>query len=354
VSALGAAELEQARLRGDPPADAVAKSLGQQIWTSQAMLRYVHRNADELPPQLPESIRLLFNDHVRPPSWFDEATARRAAHWAQRHLLHITLSLFCASLPSAYAAARGARVLAATGRMHGPALERRVNETAEFVLDVLAPDAFSPNGSGLCAIMKVRLLHAAVRTALSQRPEFEGEMPINQEDLLGTLFTFSVVVLQATRLLGVVPCEADAEDFYQLWRAVAVMLGIEERLVPEDLASATAASRLIATRQLASSNHGHALFQSLLEGMQVHMGLLPFPPKYLVRYLAGERVAQALGLSETDAVHDALAVLRLLPERSRAPLSGLGRGISMLVGRPLLQAVIASKLKGRPAAYAYP
>jgi hypothetical protein len=242
--------------------------------------------------------------------------------------------------------------------MQGSALERRVNETAEFVLDVLAPGAFAANGSGLCAIRKVRLLHAAVREELAQRPELDGEMPINQEDLLGTLFTFSVIVLQATRLLGAAQSEAEAEDFYHLWRAVAVMLGVEERLVPTDLTSATATCRLIASRQLASSEHGRELFRALLQGIQEHVGQrsprFAFAPKYLVRYLAGERVAQALGLSETDGLHDALAVLRLLPERSLAPLSGLGSGISMLVGRPLLQAVIAAKLKGQPASYGSP
>jgi hypothetical protein len=165
------------------------------------------------------------------------------------------------------------------------------------------------------------------------------------------LFTFSVIVLQATRLLGATPSEAEAEDFYHLWRAVAVMLGVEERLVPRDVASATATCRLIATRQVASSEHGRALFRSLLEGMQGHVGRLHFVPKYLVCYLAGERVARALGLSDADGMHDALAVLRLLPERSLTPLRGLGSGFSALLGRPLLQAVIARKLKGRPTSY---
>jgi hypothetical protein len=355
VNLLSAVELDQARLRGDPVAAAVARDLGREIWTSQALLRQLQRNADALPPALPASVQRLFSEHVRLPAWFDEVRARRAARWAERHLPHITLSLFCASLPSAYAAARGARVLAATGRMQGDRLERRVNETAEFVLDVLSPGAFAPNGSGLCAIRKVRLLHAAVREELAHRPELDGEVPINQEDLLGTLFTFSVIVLQATRLLGAAQSETDAEDFYHLWRAVAVMLGVEERLVPTDLTSATATSRLIASRQLASSEHGRELFRALMLGMQQHVGQhvpsLAFAPQYLVRYLAGERVAQVLGLSETDGLHDALAVLRLLPQRSLAPLSGIGSTISMLVGRPLLQAVVAAKLKGQPASY---
>jgi hypothetical protein len=131
----------------------------------------------------------------------DPPRAARAQSFAFRHLFQITLALFCASLPTAYGAARGSRVLAATGRMAGKELDRRVNETAQFLLDVLAPGAFSPNGSALRGIQKVRLMHAAVRAHLARPVRQRTEIAINQEDLLGMLFAFSVVVIRALRRL---------------------------------------------------------------------------------------------------------------------------------------------------------
>src|SRR6185503_16093268 len=130
-------QLDQARQRGDAPADAVLAQLGPDAWASAAQLRHVYRNDAPLPATLARAVLELFEQHARLPPWFEPARARRAATFAERRLLPITVALFCASLPSAYAAARGSRVLAATGRMHGAALDQRVNETAQFVLDVL-------------------------------------------------------------------------------------------------------------------------------------------------------------------------------------------------------------------------
>jgi hypothetical protein len=345
-------ELDRARQRGDAAADAVIAELGKNAWAVSAMLRHVHTNAEPLPAGLPPAVRHLFHDEVRLPAWFDPLSAERAARWSSAHLLEITLALFCASLPSAYAAARGARVLSATGRMQGEQLDRRVNETAQFVLEVLAPNAFAPSGTGLRALQKVRLLHAAVRRELAVHGDFSGELPINQEDMLGTLFTFSVVVIRAVRLLGVPLDDQTAEDYYQMWRAIGVMLGSEEQLVPETLFEAEATCRRVSERQHQSSEHGRALFRALLTRMEAHAAGLGFAPRYLVRYLAGERVSHLLGLEETDGLHDALAVLRLFPGGSLRALGGVGRGVSALLARPLLDSVIAGKLGGRPASYA--
>ena len=76
-------------------------------------------------------------------------------------------------------------------------------------------------------------MHAAVRPHLAARGLAEGETPINQEDLLGTLFCFSVVVIRSLRLLGAPVSDEDADDYYHLWRAVGAMLGIREQYVLE-------------------------------------------------------------------------------------------------------------------------
>jgi hypothetical protein len=293
-------------------------------------------------------VRAFFAEHVAPPPWLDRTRVRRAQAWASRHLIHVTTALFCASLPTAYAAARGARVLAATGRTKGPELERRVNETAQFVLDVLAEGGFEPHGSALRAIQKVRLMHAAVRRHVVALTLFADEVPINQEDLLGTLCAFSVVVVRAARLLGVRVSDEEAEDYYHLWRGVGAMLGIEEALLPEDFASARDLVVRIGERQFEPSAHGRALMAALLAGMEEHAAAFPWLPRHLVRYLVGERLADQLGVPAGDAFQAKLAVLRLLP-RVSAP-----RALSPVIGRLLLGSVVASKLRGAPPTFAMP
>jgi len=340
-------QLDEARQRGDSPADTVIAQLGPDAWTCAARLRHVYRNDAPLPATLPGAVLQLFDQHAQLPPWFDRRCARRAATFAERHLPAITVALFCASLPSAYAAARGSRVLATTGRMHGVALDQRVNETAQFVLDVLSPRAFEPDGCGLRSVQKVRLMHAAVRARF--RPDW-GEIAINQEDLLGTLGTFSVVVVRALRRLGLRVTAQEAEDFYQLWRGVGFALGIEPPLLPTNYDSAEELCDHIARRQVCSSQHGRDLFDALLVRLQDHSPLPRAVPHRLVRYLAGSPVADALGLAHTRELDDAAALLRWLPRPSA--LDALGREISALLGRPLLQSVVVYKLRGSVATFA--
>jgi len=348
------AELDAARQVGDPMADALVAGLGADVWIVNAALRHVHRNAEPLPEGVPPSVRRFFDEHAVVPGWVDRDAVARAQRWATRHLIGITVALFCGSLPTAYGAARGARVLAATGRMRGDALDRRVNETAQFVLHVVAEGALGPDGAGLRAIQKVRLLHAAVRSHLLDRGLGDGEVPINQEDMLGTLFTFSVVAVRSLRLLGVPVHDDEAEDYYQLWRAASAMLGIEEARLPVGWASACDLAERIAARQMQESEHGRALMASLLAGMERHVPGLGFAPRYLVRYLVGDRLADVLGVPDDGAFQAKLAAIRFLPRVRGGRLSALVGRLLPVVGRPLLESVVAVKLEGASPSFPMP
>jgi uncharacterized protein (DUF2236 family) len=256
----------------------------------------------------------------------------------------------------AYAAARGARVLAATGRMGGSDLDRRVNETARFVFDVVGPRAFEPEGFAIRAVQKVRLVHAAVRRHLIDRAIIEDETPINQEDMLGTLFTFSVVVIRAVRRLGLRVDDRDAEDYYHLWRGVGAMLGIDEQLLPPDLGAASETMDRIAERQFRASEHGRALMKRLLERTEAHVKLpgLGFAPRWLVRQLVGDHVADLLDVPRADGARTRLALLAQLPAFARAGAETLVLRLTPLLGRPLLEMAMAMKLEGEVPAFAMP
>jgi hypothetical protein len=347
-------QLDAARQVGDPEADAVVERLGRDAWLVNAALRHAHRNDDPLPDAVPVAVRHFLAEHAAPPAWLDALRAFHAQRWAMRHVLPLTACLFCASLPTAYGAARGARVLEATGRMHGAQLDRRVNETAQFVLDVVAEGSLGPDGGAIRAVQKVRLVHAAVRAQLRRSGRAGDEVPINQEDMLGTLGSFSVVVLRSLRRLGVDVDDHAAEDFYQLWRAVGAMLGIRADLLPSDLSAAGAVCDRIAERQHAASPEGRALMASLLDGMEQHVpAALHVAPRYLVRHLVGERLADLLGVPPAGrSLQTGLDALRLLsPGR---PFRSIALTVSSLVGRPLLHAVVATKLGGVPATFAMP
>jgi hypothetical protein len=348
-----ASRLESARNTGDAPADALVADLGSRVWAVNALMREVRRNRDPLPAAVPEDVRAFLTQQVAPPPWLNRTRVLNAQCWAERHVFHITVALFCASLPSAYAAERGARVLAVTGRMAGD-LDRRVNETARFILEVLKPGSLDSEGGALPAVRKVRLMHAAVRTLIRDRAEFAGEVPINQEDMLGTLLGFSVVVLRAVKRLGIEVDASTAEDFYHLWRGIGAMLGIEEDLLPGDFAAASRAADLIAERQFRSSEHGRALMTALLARTEAHVDLpgIRETPAFLVRYLLGDQTADLLGVKPPALQHWFAG--RKLGQVVRSSLQTLSLRAAPRVGRHLLSALVSVKLGGVEVRYAMP
>ncbi len=345
MTSLSQATLDAARHAGDPEADQLVAALGRDIWAVNAQLRYIHRN--DQPLSLPAAAS-AFLARVTLPDDVEHARIANAQRFATRHLLPITTALFCASLPSAYAAANGARVLVATGRMRGDELDRRVNETARFILDVLAEGGFGPSGSGLRAIQKVRLMHAAVRVHLVETGAIVDETPINQEDLLGTLGTFSVVVLRALRRLGIEVAPTEAEDFFYLWRTVGALLGVQRALLPRGLAEAEDLFIAVDERQSAASDHGRELMRALLAGMQRHVPFAPWAPAMLVRHMVGPRLADLLAVP--DATNALPRVASLLPRPPRL----VARHLAPLLGRPLLNTIVQMKLGGRAADFQMP
>lgn len=342
-------ELDDLRRIGDTEADAVVAALGREAWVVNATLRHVHRNDEPLPDSVPGVVLQFFERHVALP--VAGPSIVRAQAFASRHLMPIMLSLLYASLPTTYGAARGARVLAATGRMSGDALDRRVNETAQFLLDVLTPGSFSPRGTGLRAVQKVRLMHAAVRAQVSGDGH---EVAINQEDLLGTLFAFSVVVVRALRRLGIAVSPEEADDYFKLWRVAGSLLGVREHLIPADFNAASDLSDRIASRHIQASDHGRQLMADLLAGMERHVPApLQRAPRVLVRHLVGDQLADALAIPVDATAQATLDIARLLPRSARTH-SGLAQRLATSIAKPLLASVIATKLRGAPPTFAMP
>ncbi len=101
------------------------------------------------------------------------------------HGPQVCVALATASLIYCYAGYPGVKALTFSRRL-GQDADRRVGETAQFVLAVMAPGSPDPCGRGIRKIQKVRLLHAAIRHLVTGSGRWDvtadGE-PICQVDL---------------------------------------------------------------------------------------------------------------------------------------------------------------------------
>jgi uncharacterized protein (DUF2236 family) len=349
--------LRGARGCGDPEADAVVREVARSgsIWHVNGLLAGLLTNAQPLPAKLPAEVRAFLRRTSDLPDWASRPLLARAQAWAQEHLVHIVTALFCAALPTAFGGAEGAEVLFATGRLERD-IDRRVNETGSFVLDVLERDGFGPKGCAVRAAQKVRLLHAAVRWHLASRRGFEDVVPINQEDQLGTLFCFSLVTMDAAERLGARLRPADAEAFHHLWCVVGALLGIDQRRIPLRMSDARAMAARVSARQVRSSEAGRELARVLLVAMERHMPgphLKPLPRLFL-HELAGRELCELLAIPEARAADRRFFGALLARGRTQRTMRAAASTVSAFFGRRLIHRLVAAKLDHRRPAFPMP
>ncbi|MGO9385381.1 MAG: oxygenase MpaB family protein [Mycobacterium sp.] len=302
--------LDGMRELGDPLADEpVAAVLDRGgIDEVNAMMQTLVRVDQLVPEALPDEIRGYLAETLPLPEWADMGKIKRGQQLFETWGLEIACCLFCASLPSAYAAANGVRVLYATARLDTDA-RRRVMETGQFLIDVANVGGLDENGKGRRTIQRVRLMHAAVRHLIKARNEQKPGMwhpdwgtPINQEDLAGTRMSFSYVFSEPMRRLGVRVPAQDVEAYLHLWNVIGHLLGLRDELLVHDVADATALVDTIRRRQFEASAEGQELTRALLDLMYeltpVHRLDGTIPP--LIRHLIGDETADLLLIPKSD------------------------------------------------------
>ena len=301
--------LDSMRRVGDPPADAVIRDLvvRHDVERVNELLRSLVHNDDIVSADMPASVRDYLAQTEALPSWADNDLIRRGETFFDDNWPVIVMLLFCASLPSAYAAGKGAQVLHLTQRMtlH---VHRRIFETAQFILDVMAPGGLSPSGRGIRSAQKVRLLHSAIRQIIEHEPQWRARwddawgIPINQEDLAGTLMTFSLQILLAMKRFRIPMRREDEEAYLHAWKIVGHLMGVEQALLPADLAEAERLAKTIFARQKAASDAGLELTGALLDFMQSQLPgrWLDGFPATLIRHSIDEDVADLLQVPRSD------------------------------------------------------
>ena len=225
---------------------------------------------------------------------------KKGPQLVQNHGPEVLLNLACFSLPMAYGAAKGAMVLHETGYLENR-VQRRLIETTQMVVDVMKPGGLASGGDGFRTAQEVRLMHAAIRYLIKTRDadwdyETLGE-PINQEDMAGTLMTFSYVVLKGLYKLGLDIDRESQEAYLRAWRYVGQAMGLCEELLPNSLEDAQQLTWFIYQRQMRGSPQGRDLMRALLATMKSNLPRVAqwFAPSAL-RMLMEKELANELGV----------------------------------------------------------
>jgi hypothetical protein len=329
--------LDEMRELGDPPADAVVAEIfaDAEVGAVNALMKTLVRN-DGLPAaKLPRVVRDYLDATDDLPPWADPERIERGGAFFELHGPACVMALACASLPACYAARRGVQVLAMTDRLESNPT-RRIGETAQLTIHTMAPGGLAKRGQGIRDAQKVRLMHAAVRHLVAASPHWEPDWgtPVNQEDLAGTLMTFSVVVLDALSKLDTTFSDEDADAYFHAWNCVGHVMGVDGRLMTDTIDDGRALWRRIIERNWDSCPEGRAMTAALIGAMEHATPGTLFDgfASTCVRHLGGDELADILGVRK----HDWTTVLRG-PLRMFAHDTDAADDLSPLIARTAAQ-----------------
>jgi hypothetical protein len=314
-------------------------------------------------------VQAYFLDGPELPRWADGDRIARGQAFFRHHGPLVGAALFCASLPEAYAVADGVEVLAVTAELISHP-RRRIAETGKFLVEVMGyeggegDDPFLGLGRGgdaYRAVRGVRLVHAAVRALVTDRLGAEWVAahgtPVNQQDLVGTMLTFTSVVFRALDRLGIEYSDDDADAYLHAWCVIGWLLGIDEDLLPWSRAEADTVAALLRERGQRPSPAGTTLALALLEEMEEAMprGALSVP-RTVTRHLVGDETADLLGLPPAAWWRRLLGTLREVDEVGgvRGPGATTARFLSRTIGRAMFSEYIARGMRGERVPFAIP
>ncbi|HEY8209097.1 MAG TPA: oxygenase MpaB family protein [Myxococcaceae bacterium] len=356
------AQLQPYRDIGDPPADELVAEMSRdgQVPAVNVLMRHLVTNEYPIPEALPPSVRRYLDQTDDLPDWADPARIEAGERVFVRYGPKLVLILHCYSLPFCYLAANGAQVLNLTDRLESnPA--RRILETAQLLIDVMQPGGLAKgSGRGRRTIQKVRLMHAAVRRLAKASPQWSMNwgLPINQEDLAGTLMSFSWVGLDGLEKLGVDLSADDREAYLHCWNVAGHLLGIRRELLPRDEMRARALAQAVARHQFAPSQAGKELTKALVT--QTEYGLPGNAFKHLapvlIRFFLGEEWASHLGLEHGPKFELLAGLVKLLNFQVNEMFKG-SRALSAvaeLAGKKFLEAALFVERGGTRPSFALP
>jgi hypothetical protein len=273
-------------------------------------------NEHPVPDNLPTPVRNYLLQAVELPTWADPTLIKAGEDLFFRFGPSIILVLTCYSLPFCYLGRNGVPVLAMTNRLQSNAT-RRIVETAQMVVDCMSSGGLTtPGGRGRLTIQKVRLMHAAIRHLAPMAPAWKPEygLPINQEDLAGTLMSFSYITLDGLDKIGIALTDQDRQGYLHCWNVIGHMLGLQDKMLPANADQAKALANAIAADQFGPTQDGKDLTNALVQ-MLAHIlpgDLFDKMPRVFLRFFLGAEWAGWLGIDEGNLAELAVQPIRFL------------------------------------------
>ena len=243
--------LEQARQEVDDVGDAAYETLSKLCESNDVDI--LAKKFNQLIADLTLNNRQSLNDpsleQLRKqicitPEWLDWKTLNHGQLVFIKHSQSAAMGLLYFSLIGGFSAPKIVKVLDSTGyltKSSRDATWRRLNETFYMVVECLQPHSLLVGQEGWLSVLRVRLLHSKARKGILSRNKNSSSsshfdttlygQPINQEDMMATLLSFSINVIATIERIGspYVLSSYDKQAYLHLWRYIGHVIGVNDK-----------------------------------------------------------------------------------------------------------------------------
>ena len=303
--------MEQQRFVGDPVADDVIRVLAERfpIESPEDLLVEVTRLAASEGGVFKRFL-VACNDV---PDWADFEAMEEGMRLMATGGPILGLSILGGGVAGSAFHVRAEPVFTHTGRfvVEGGVAQRLAETGAILGLVPFAGD-IQPGGRHHRVVMKVRLLHGAIRHWISLKDETDEAypyercgIPINQEDLGYATLIFSYLTVRGMLRLGVELRDEQIESLHLLWRYICRGVGVSDdwltETVGEQKEMAMALLKHLAVPGVASVAALNLLDGAMEMAPRRAQGFLKRTMRELTAYLGGDEYLSALKLDATGS-----------------------------------------------------
>ncbi|WP_067836279.1 oxygenase MpaB family protein [Nocardia lijiangensis] len=252
---------------GDPLADDVVAMIQRlPVGEGRRMFETAVAHGIDAVPDAPRELRAFFEQVEADPYWLDRGKIDRGARVVNRTGVWGGIAMGMFALMGGYLASRADKTLVGTGDLDAMA-PRRLAETTQWWLDVTTPGALERHGIGYQSVLRVRLMHALVRSGMNRRPDWDyaaWDQPVNQVLTVGTLGLFSMANLVGAQALGLRFSAREKDAVFQLWRYIGFLLGIDPEILPTCETDTWRAFWILADTEFIPDEDSQRLAQALI------------------------------------------------------------------------------------------
>ena len=193
----------------------------------------------------PSAMQRIVEGLHDPPSWYDQSATAPAIRYFHRHSATALAAMLGGVLVEGFST-NISKSFFITGRLRDAGV-RRLRQNNRHMIEIFMPGGLDMCGDGWKLSVRIRFVHARVRSLLAQSDDWETEtwgLPLCAAHLGFAITAFSARMLQHMNSLGCKYSDEERDGFMSVWRYTGHLMGIPDTILFQGFDDATEMFRI--------------------------------------------------------------------------------------------------------------